>query len=65
MGTSNTMERNTNFVLSSIRNNRSALIDKVIFIAKTATEMITTERTIRELIAKLEKAGWIDQGIWK
>lgn len=71
MGTTASMERNTNYILSNIRNllkeGRGILnkIDRGHFIAVAAVDLGVAERTIKERIDTLEKAKRIDKRIWK
>ena len=63
--TSNTRERKINYVLITIKNKRSAQIDKERFLAIGAVEMLSSVRVMAEIVDMLERAGKIDEGIWK
>ena len=62
---SNTRERKINYVLITIKNKRSAQIDKERFLAIGAVEMLSSVRVMAEIVDMLERAGKIDKGIWK
>ena len=63
--TSNTRERKINYVLITIKNSRAEKIDKERFLAIGAVEMLSSVRVMAEIVDMLERAGKIDEGIWK
>lgn len=65
MGTTQDRERKINYILQTLRMDKSALVDKEKFMALASLDLLTTESTIKGIIETLEKADKIDKRIWK